>query len=71
MVNRSLEEDMQVDLSLSGLFQQAKLIEHIYLYHDDLKAINDKDHPEAVKPMRNTEAIAIRQSWNLFRFALV
>ncbi|NCC63092.1 MAG: hypothetical protein EOM15_00350 [Spirochaetia bacterium] len=71
MVNRSLEEDIQVDLSLSGLFRQSKLIEHIYLYHDDLKAINDKDHPETVKPMTNAETIAVRQSWNLFRFAVV
>lgn len=69
--NRSLEEEMDLDLTLEG-FGDCKLVEHIELYHDDLKAINEKD-TERVAPVNvpvsdNGKIVLKKHSWNMLRF---
>ncbi len=73
IVNRNLEEALNLDLDLCGFPKQPKLFEHICLFNEDLKAVNDKDHPETVKPtfLELKSKLEIpRQSWNLLRFTL-
>jgi alpha-N-arabinofuranosidase len=74
VVNRSLHEDIELDLDAVGFSGQLKLIEHITLHHRDLKAVNEKNNPENIKPVVKSEImdtfIAPRQSWNLFRFSI-
>jgi alpha-N-arabinofuranosidase len=68
-LNRSLEEDMELDINLDG-FEGAKLIEHVELYNDDLKAINDKD-TERVAPANveiGEKVVIKKQSWNMLRY---
>ena len=75
VVNRSLDEEMEINLDATGFNKQLKLIEHITLHHTDLKAVNDKEHPDTVKPEVNKEGknsyCVPNQSWNLLRFAVV
>lgn len=70
-VNRSLEEDMELDIDLEG-FGERSLCEHIELYSDDLKAINDKDTervtPGHVEIKRDTTVILKKHSWNMLRY---
>ncbi|MGH0054536.1 MAG: alpha-N-arabinofuranosidase [Sphaerochaetaceae bacterium] len=74
VVNRSLEETMELSLDVMGFTAPLRLIEHIELHHGDLKATNDKEHPDTVKPVVKTNTVdtitAIKQSWNLFRFKI-
>jgi len=68
-VNRSLEDSMELDVQLQG-FENLQLKEHVELYCDDLKAVNDKDHQRVVP--RNVplgEKILLKKhSWNMLRF---
>lgn len=68
-VNRSLDEEMELDLKLEG-FENAKLIEHIELYCDDLKAINDKDNTPVNPTNREIGKMITlnKHSWNMLRF---
>ncbi len=74
VVNRSLDEEMELDLDATGFSKQLRIIEHITLHHTDLKAVNEKDNPENIKPVvksgKMNKYIAPRQSWNLFRFSI-
>lgn len=75
-VNRSLEEDMELKLSLEG-FDEAVLVEHIELYSDDLKAVNTSKS-ELVLP-RQKEITAVKSalqqvilekhSWNMLKYS--
>ena len=68
-VNRSLESDMELDISLEG-FEGYTLKEHIELYSSDLKAINTKEC-EQVKPQSKAISKSIllsKQSWNMLIF---
>ena len=69
-INRSLDEDMELEVELEG-FEGYRLVEHTELYSDDLKAINDKD-TERVSPMlrevSGSTAILKKHSWNMLRF---
>ena len=68
-VNRSLTEEMELDISLDG-FGNCRLQEHVELYSDDLKAVNTKDNA-AVVPHNVTIADTIRlkkHSWNMLKF---
>ena len=69
--NRSLEEDMELDLTLEG-FGDCKLVEHVQLYHDDLKAINEKDVERVAPihvPIMESGSITLKKhSWNMLRF---
>lgn len=69
-VNRSLEEDMELDLNIQD-FPACQLFEHVQLYCDDLKAVNTKDtqtvHPETV-PVTDSKTVHLKKhSWNMFR----
>ena len=75
VVNRSLTEELTLNLDTVGFGQQLKLIEHIVLHHPDLKASNNKDNPDRIIPVLNKGAmdqyLAPKQSWNLLRFSLL
>jgi len=68
-VNRSLEEDIELNLDLQG-FETLQLKEHVQLYSDDLKAVNDRDnqriYPETV-PLGD-RIVLKKHSWNMLRF---
>ena len=69
-VNRSLEEDMELNLNIQD-FPACQLFEHVQLYCDDLKAVNTKDtqtvHPETV-PVTDSKTVHLKKhSWNMFR----
>ena len=70
-LNRSLYEDMELDISLNG-FDGYTLSKHVELYSDDLNAKNDKDN-ENVYPtkraLENSNAINLKKhSWNMLIF---
>ena len=76
-VNRSLEENAELAISLDG-FDGYGFKEHIVLEHDDLKAANTLAEPDKVVPqlsgntvMDGSKAVSTlrRQSWNVIRFA--
>ncbi|WP_321301624.1 alpha-N-arabinofuranosidase [uncultured Sphaerochaeta sp.] len=75
VVNRSLTEELTLNLDTVGFGQQLKLIEHIVLHHPDLKASNNKDNPNRIMPVLNKgtmdQYLAPKQSWNLLRFSLL
>jgi alpha-N-arabinofuranosidase len=65
-VNRSLEEDTELDLDLQG-FDGAALQKHIELYADDLKQTNSAD-AEAVRPTEKDiagDVVLKKHSWNM------
>ena len=72
-VNRSLDEDMELEIELEG-FEKYRLIEHIELYAEDLKAINDSEN-ERVAPKQKDIAndgrvILQKHSWNMLRYKI-
>ena len=71
VVNRSLHENIELDMELEG-FGNYKIVEHVELYHDDIKAVNDKDI-ERVAPtnvdVRDGSTVVIKKhSWNMLRY---
>ena len=66
-VNRSLEEDMA--LTLKG-FDGYRILEHVELFCDDLKAVNTKTQvtvePRNV-PVSEENLVLKKHSWNMFR----
>ena len=72
-VNRSLDEDMELEIELDG-FEDCRLAQHIELYSNDLKAINDKDTervaPEQIE-IKDDECIILKKhSWNMLRYKI-
>ncbi|MBQ7660877.1 MAG: alpha-N-arabinofuranosidase [Clostridia bacterium] len=68
-LNRALDEDMELTVDLDG-FTGCKLTEHIELYNDDLKAVNDRD-TQRVAPANVKIGKKIRlkkHSWNMLRY---
>ena len=75
-VNRSLEEGIDLEIDLRD-FENAKLIEHIVMENDDMKATNTIENPNNVIPHNNgvtkisnktATAILDKHSWNVIRF---
>jgi alpha-N-arabinofuranosidase len=75
-VNRSLEENIDLDIDLRD-FENVKLIEHIVLENNDMKASNTLDNPNNVVPhnkgvTKNGNDLATatlnKHSWNVIRF---
>ena len=66
-MNRSLSEDAELDLRLTG-FGAPELIEHRQLWHEDLKAVNTADAPENVAPSAGDGRTLRRHSWNVLRY---
>lgn len=62
-VNRSLDEELELEI-------EGKPIEHIELYHDDLKAVNDADNARVTPAAREIgkKIILKPHSWNMIRF---
>ncbi|SFB05737.1 alpha-N-arabinofuranosidase [Cohnella sp. OV330] len=76
-VNRHLEESMALDVDVRS-FGETRLLEHIVLESDDLKATNTKNNPNRVVPRNGGEskidqgrvqAVLGRASWNVIRIA--
>ena len=70
-VNRSLEDELELDTVL-GDFGDCKLFEHIELYSDDLKAVNDKDTERVAPKSREIgdKVILKKHSWNMLRYKI-
>ncbi len=68
-VNRSLDDDIELDISLDG-YEGYTLCEHIELYNDDIEVVNDKEN-ERIKPhycdIKNN-IILKKHSWNMLVF---
>ncbi|MBR3692256.1 MAG: alpha-N-arabinofuranosidase [Clostridia bacterium] len=67
--NRSLEEDMELSVTLEG-FAGAKLVGHTELYCDDLKAVNTED-AETVAPAEvpvGDTLLLKKHSFNMLRY---
>ena len=68
-VNRSLEEDMEMDVLLEG-FDGCTLKEHVELYCEDLNATNGKD-AQRVAPVQvpvQEKILLKKHSWNMLRY---
>lgn len=68
-LNRALDEDMELTVDLDG-FTGCKLTEHIELYNDDLKAVNDRD-TQRVAPANvkiGKKILLKKHSWNMLRY---
>lgn len=74
-VNRHLTETLDLDINLRS-FSKVKLVEHLVLEHDNLKATNTKSHPENVIPHNqgtarvedgHVHARLSKTSWNVIR----
>jgi len=74
-VNRDLEKPLPFSVDLRG-FGSCRVIEHLVLEHDDLKAVNDAQNPDRVKPHARggakadgsrLEAVLGKASWNVIR----
>ena len=72
-VNRSLDEDMELETELEG-FEGCTLVEHTELYSDDLKATNDKEcervSPTVVEINNGAGLILKKHSWNILRYKI-
>ena len=70
-VNRSLESDMELELSLEG-YEDYKLTSHKELYHNDIKVENDKDNQRVCPVSReisDTPSVILKKhSWNMLTF---
>ncbi|MGB4659103.1 MAG: alpha-L-arabinofuranosidase C-terminal domain-containing protein, partial [Mobilitalea sp.] len=75
-VNRSLDENIDFEIDLRD-FEDIKLIEHIVMENDDMKAINTVENPDNVVPHNNgvtkissnlATATLNKHSWNVMRF---
>ena len=69
--NRSLDEDLKLDICLEN-FENYKLKEHIELYSDNLKEINDKDAqrvtPKSLNVSESGSVTLKKHSWNMLKF---
>ena len=72
-VNRSLESDMELTLSLEG-YEDYKLVDHTEVYHDDIKVENDKDNQRVYPVSReisDTPSVILKKhSWNMLRYKI-
>jgi len=70
-VNRSLDSDMELTLSLEG-YEDYKLVDHTEVYHDDIKVENDKDNQRVYpvsREINDTSAVILKKhSWNMLTF---
>jgi len=76
-VNRNLEGGLEFECDLRG-FHDYRVVEHIVLAHDDLKATNTARQPDNVVPKANgkaeaqagqLKALLPQASWNVIRLA--
>lgn len=76
-VNRDVDGALNLECDIRGL-SGYRVIEHIVLEHDDIKAVNTKDNPYNVKPHNNGDAkvedgvmmaTLPKLSWNVIRLS--
>ena len=74
-LNRDLKEDIALEADLRA-FGELKVLEHIVLHHDDVKAINTEENPNNVAPQEGKggtldggrlEVVLPSLSWNVIR----
>ncbi len=74
-VNRDQEEELKLTCKLQD-FNEYKIVEHIVIEHEDVKAINTENNPDNVKPHTNGNAVfengevranLAKLSWNVIR----
>lgn len=69
-VNRSLTEEMELDIQVTG-YGDLKKVQHRVLFCEDLKAVNTAGAPDTVAPaeLPLTEATVLpKHSWNMLRY---
>ncbi|MCY9663535.1 alpha-N-arabinofuranosidase [Paenibacillus alginolyticus] len=78
-VNRHLNDTLDLDVNLRS-FGKVRLLEHLVLEHDNIKAANTKSHPEDVIPHNRGTARAedghvharlSKTSWNVIRLEVI
>jgi len=76
-VNRDTDNVLGLECDMRGMGKY-RVIEHIVLEHDDIKAVNTKDNPDNVKPHNNGNASVQdgkvmadlpKLSWNVIRLS--
>ena len=76
-VNRDLTEDVELSGDLRA-FGDLKIVEHIVLHHDDVKAVNTEERPDNVVPVQGKGGTMEKGkmsvslpalSWNVIRLA--
>ena len=76
-VNKDLEEDMEMTLDMRQ-FEGYRVVEHIVMQNDDLKAVNTEENPNCVAPRTGGNskvdqgiltAVFEKKSWNVIRLA--
>ena len=76
-VNKDLEEDMEVTIDLRQ-YADYRVLEHIVMQNDDLKAVNTETNPDNVVPKAGGNAKADsgvltavlgKTSWNVIRLS--
>lgn len=74
-VNRDLKEDIALEADLRA-FGELKVLEHIVLHHDDVKAVNTEENPDNVAPHAgkggqldggHLKVVLPSLSWNVIR----
>lgn len=71
-VNRSVDEDAEIDLDISQ-FEGMKLVQHISMEGEDMKAGNSIDEPDKVTPVVKEigDNIVLKGcSWNFLKFTM-
>lgn len=77
-VNRHLEEALPLEIDLRS-FGECRVIEHLVLENENLKAVNTERDPERVKPHAGGDAAVdgakaaarlAKASWNVIRFSV-
>lgn len=71
-VNRSVDEDAEIDLDISR-FEGMKLVQHISMEGEDMKAGNSIDEPDKVTPVVKEigDNIVLKGcSWNFLKFTM-
>ena len=70
-VNRSLDEELELQLELEG-FENVTLQQHVELYCEDLKAVNSKSAAPvapAERPVTQAAPVTLsKHSWNMLRY---
>jgi alpha-N-arabinofuranosidase len=78
-VNRHLNDTLDLDVNLRS-FGKVRVLEHLVLEHDNIKASNTKSHPENVMPHNRGTARAedghvharlSKTSWNVIRLEVI
>ncbi|MGI6189633.1 MAG: alpha-N-arabinofuranosidase [Clostridiales bacterium] len=76
-VNRDTDSALELECDIRGM-DKYRVIEHIVLEHEDIKAVNTKDNPYNVQPHSNGNAAVVdgkvlaalpKLSWNVIRLS--